>query len=190
MFASVAIQLLDMLTLTCAEFNQKYQEASKANPSQKQQPSTVKPLLALRKAAGDLLCYYFQKRGKKWFLLVLKLEPPCFSLHNVPETILEPFPVPNCYQRFISNVQFTYNAEQDFNHVTRKGLPPLPSYLSLALTNFSLVIIMTTAGTHLLTHQCHWVVDTSIDDLCTSSNSDSCERLIIPHSATNSVFSF
>lgn len=87
-------------------------------------------------------------------------------------------------------MEFTYNAEQDFNHVTRKGLPPLPSHLSLALTSFSLVIIMTTAGTHLLTHKCHWVVDTSIDDLCTSSNSDSCECLVVPHSATNSVFSF
>lgn len=73
-------------------------------------------------------------------------------LHNVPETILEPFSVPSCYQRYISNMGFTYNAEQDFNHVTRKGLPPLPSHLSLALTSFSLVIIMTTAGTHLLTH--------------------------------------
>lgn len=61
-----------------------------------------------------------QKGGKKWFPLVPKLEPPCFSLRNVPKTILWPSSVLSCYPRYNSNTEFTYNIEQCFNGAMKR----------------------------------------------------------------------
>ena len=42
--------------------------------------------------------------------------------------------------------------------------------------------------THLLTHECYWVINTAVDNLRSPSHRDACEGLIIPHSASDSVF--
>lgn len=44
--------------------------------------------------------------------------------------------------------------------------------------------------THLLTHQCYWVINTAIDNLGSSSHHDTFKRLVIPDSASNSTFGF
>lgn len=106
-----------------------------------QQPTTVMSFSALKfclyqnqQSARCLLYFYLQKRAKKGVSSNFEAKLPCFSLHNVRETILQPFSVPICHQRQDSSTEFTQNAEQCFNHAVKRDSHPYPATHTQLLT--------------------------------------------------------